>query len=64
MITILKKKVAENPLYRTTCKQCETEFTFNLSDTDEQIGHGFHETVIYCPVCGRTIYLYECTTEK
>lgn len=64
MITILKKKVAENPLYKVTCRECETEFTFNLSDTDELIGHGFHETVIYCPVCGRIIYLYECTAEK
>ena len=64
MITILKQKVVEDPLYRTTCKQCETEFTFNLSDTDEGIAHGFREPVIYCPVCLRTIYLYECTAEE
>ena len=64
MITILKKKVTANPLYKVTCRECETEFTFNLSDTDELIGHGFHETVIYCPVCRRIIYLYECTAEE
>lgn len=61
MITILKKKNIENPLYKATCKECETEFTFNLSDTEKRIEHGFYEMVIHCPVCGRTIYLFECT---
>ena len=64
MITILKRKIVDNPLYRTTCRQCETEFTFNLSDTEKEVGHGFYETVIYCPVCANRIYLRECKAEE